>query len=77
MKSSLRGELTNQSDDERFNLTNNDMVIAVAEYLKVTDNEDVRKISDSISPVLMNCVANTVSQPCFFGLTFDAFVGQP
>ena len=75
MKSSLRGELTNQSDDERFNLTNNDMVIAVAEYLKVTDNEDVRKISDSISPVLMNCVANTVSTQFLSSLTFDLFVG--
>ena len=61
MKSSLRGELTNVQQDDRFNLTNNDMVMAVADYLKVTDNEDVKKISDSISPVLLNCVTSSVS----------------
>ena len=61
MKSSLRGELTNVSNDDRFNLTNNEMVIAIADHLKVTDNEDVRKISNTIAPVLMNCVASNVS----------------
>ena len=61
MKSTLRGELTHNSHQDRFSLTNSDMVMAIAEYLNVTEDEDMKKISDSISPVLLNSVASTVS----------------
>ena len=33
------------------------MVLAVADYLKVTDNEEIKKISTSLTPVLVNSVA--------------------
>ena len=58
MATSLRGELTNASQlEQRYELANSDMVLAVADYLKVTDNEEIRKISTSLTPVLINSVA--------------------
>ena len=33
------------------------MVLAVADYLKVTDNEEIKMISTSLTPVLVNSVA--------------------
>lgn len=47
------------SHDERFELANSDMVLAVADYLKITDNEDINKIHSSITPVLINSVAKS------------------
>ena len=32
------------------------MVLAVANYLKVSDNEEIKKISTSLTPVLLNSV---------------------
>ena len=60
MKQSLRGELTSSlHQDHQFELANSDMVLAVANYLNVTDNEDINKINSSITPVLVNSVAKS------------------
>ena len=60
MKTSMRGELTNTLvDDHNFELVHSDMVMAVAEYMNVTDNEDINKINLSITPVLVNSVAKS------------------
>ena len=35
------------------------MVLAVAGYLNISDNEDINKINNSITPVLVNSVAKS------------------
>ena len=62
MNTSLRGELTNATAiEEKFEFTNNDMVLGVAEYLNATDHDEVNAIKRSLEPVLLNSVASTVS----------------
>ena len=60
---SLRGELTNATAiEEKFEFTNHDMVLAVADYLNTTSHEDISHIKKSLEPVLLNSVVSTVSQ---------------
>ena len=47
--------------EEKFEFTNHDMVLAVAEYLNTTSHEDISHIKNSLSPVLLNSVVSTVS----------------
>ena len=63
MNTSLRGELTkgSSSADEKYEFTNNDMVMAVSNYLNATEHDDVQHIKNSLSPVLLNSVASSVS----------------
>ena len=62
MNTSLRGELTNATAlEEKFEFTNNDMVMGVAEYLNATDHDEINAIKKSLAPVLLNSVASTVS----------------
>lgn len=64
MNTSLRGELTNASAvDEKFEFSNNDMVLGVANYLNTNDHDDIQQIKKSLTPVLLNSVVNTVSLP--------------
>lgn len=63
MNTSLRGELTNATAmEEKFEFTNNDMVMGVAEYLNATDHDEINAIKKSLAPVLLNSVASTVSK---------------
>lgn len=58
----LRGELTNASHvEKRFEFSNNEMVLGVAQYLNATNHEEIEMIKNSLSPVLLNSVASTVS----------------
>ena len=42
MQTSLRGELTSSAQvNERFEFTNNEMVLGVANYLNTNDHDDV------------------------------------
>lgn len=60
MNTSLRGELTNASAvDEKFEFSNNDMVLGVANYLNTNDHDDIQQIKKSLTPVLLNSVVNT------------------
>jgi len=62
MKTPLRGELTKSTEtDRKYEFTNNQMVLGVADYLNVTNDEEIQLIKNSISPVLLNSVANSVS----------------
>ena len=57
---SLRGELTNASAiEERFEFTNNEMVLGVANYLNTQSHDEIGHIKKSLSPVLLNSVAST------------------
>ena len=59
-KTSLRGELTSANKiEERFEFTNNDMVLGVANYLNANTHDDVSQIKNSLAPVLLNSVAST------------------
>ena len=49
------------SVEEKFEFTNNDMVLGVANYLNTNDHEDIAHIKKSLSPVLLNSVSSTVS----------------
>ena len=60
MATSLRGELTNSAKiEQRYELANSDMVLAVADYLNVKDHEDIKKIDHCITPVFMNSIAQS------------------
>lgn len=60
MATSLRGELTNATAiEEKFEFTNNDMVLAVAEYMNATNSDEIQQIKNSLSPVMLNSVAST------------------
>ena len=62
MTTSMRGELTSKASlEEKFNFTNNDMVLSVAESMNVNNNDEIEMIRKSLSPVLLNSVASTVS----------------
>jgi hypothetical protein len=61
----MRGEMTNvKALEDKFEFTNNDMVLGMANYLKTTDHSEIDAISKSLSPVLLNSVASTVSNFC-------------
>lgn len=60
MNTSMRGELTNiTSIEEKFEFTNNEMVLGIAEYLNANSSDEVQAIKKSLSPVLLNSVAST------------------
>ncbi len=62
MNTALRGELTNTTAiEEKYEFTNNDMVMGVAEYLNATNHDEINAIKKSLSPVLLNSVASSVS----------------
>jgi hypothetical protein len=67
MMKSLRGELTDTQNKEKFSLANNKMVMAIAKSLKVQDTEGMKMINDVITPVLVNSLVSTVRN---FRLTF-------
>lgn len=59
-KTSMRGELTTASSvEEKFEFTNNDMVLGVANYLNTNDHDDIEQIKKSLTPVLLNSVSST------------------
>jgi len=59
MRTNLRGELTDQSRvKETYSLANNKMVMAIAEFLKVNDYDDIKEINQTITPVLVNSVVS-------------------
>mmetsp|Transcript_37219 Transcript_37219/g.45449 ORF Transcript_37219/g.45449 Transcript_37219/m.45449 type:complete len:201 (-) Transcript_37219:637-1239(-) len=60
MSSPIRGELTNPTlTEKRYEFSNNEMVLGVANYLNVTNHEEIEMIKNSLSPVLLNSVAST------------------
>ena len=60
MHTNMRGELTNQhQNDHQFELTNSDMVEAVANYLKSSNKEEICEMKSCISPILVNSLAST------------------
>lgn len=61
MMKSLRGELTDTSNKEKFSLANNKMVMAIATALKVNDQDSIKLIDNVIKPVLVNSLVSTVS----------------
>jgi hypothetical protein len=63
MSKNLRGELTDTSSTkEKFSLSNNKMVMAIAKTLQVETFEDIKEINETITPVLINSVTATVSK---------------
>ena len=63
MVKNLRGELTDTSSTkEKFSLSNNKMVMALAKTLQVETFEDIKEINETITPVLINSVTATVSK---------------
>lgn len=60
MHKNLRGELTDtRRNKEKFSLSNNKMVMAIADVLQADTLEDVAEINDTITPVLVNSVVST------------------
>jgi len=65
MNTNMRGEMTSVAAlEEKFEFTNNDMVLGLANYLNTTDHSEIDAIRKSLSPVLLNSVASTVSNFC-------------
>ena len=66
MSTPIRGELTNPSmTEKKFEFSNNEMVLGVANYLNVTNHEEIEMIKNSLAPVLLNSVASTESEGIF------------
>lgn len=65
----LRGELTDTKSHEKFSLSNNKMVSAIANSLKVKDQDSISQINNVITPVLINSLVSTVSDPTKMTLT--------
>lgn len=60
MMQSLRGELTDlKKTSNTFSLKNNKLVQAVAEVLRVTDQDDLKAINTTLSPLLVNSVCSS------------------
>ena len=57
----LRGELTDTRNKDKFSLSNNKMVMAIAKSLEVNDQDSIKLISNVITPVLVNSLVSTVS----------------
>jgi len=63
MSKNLRGELTDTTSiKDKFSLTNNKMVMAIANTLQAETFEDVKEINETITPVLINSITATVSK---------------
>jgi len=58
---SLRGELTDTRNKEKFSLSNSKMVMAIAKSLEVNDQDSIKLINNVITPVLVNSLVSTVS----------------
>lgn len=54
MKKNLRGELTEVRLKQKYSLSNNQMVMAIANYLQADDFADLKEIHSTVSPVLVN-----------------------
>ena len=65
MKKNLRGELTETRLKEKYSFKNNSMVMAIANFLKVDDFAEIKEINATISPVLVNSIAQTVRTKIF------------
>jgi hypothetical protein len=61
MMKNLRGELTDTRNKDKFSLSNNKMVMAIAKSLEVNDQDSIKLISNVITPVLVNSLVSTVS----------------
>jgi hypothetical protein len=61
MMKSLRGELTDTRNKDKFSLSNSKMVMAIAKSLEVHDHDSIKLISNVITPVLVNSLVSTVS----------------
>ena len=61
MKKNLRGELTEPRLKQKYSLSNNHMVMAIANYLKADDFADIKEIHATVTPVLVNSVVQSVS----------------
>lgn len=61
MMKSLRGELTDTRNKDKFSLSNSKMVMAIAKSLEVHDQDSIKLISNVITPVLVNSLVSTVS----------------
>ena len=60
----LRGELTNSSlREKRFEFTSRDLTLGVRTFLLETKNEEMKKIKESLTPLLINSIARQVSGP--------------
>jgi len=66
MMKSLRGELTDTRNKDKFSLSNSKMVMAIAKSLEVNDQDSIKLISNVITPVLVNSLVSTVSSPLAF-----------
>jgi len=63
MSKNLRGELTDTTSiKDKFSLTNNKMVMAIANTLQAETFEDIKEINETITPVLINSITATVSK---------------
>ena len=60
MMKSLRGELTDTRNKDKFSLSNSKMVMAIAKSLEVNDQDSIKLISNVITPVLINSLVSTV-----------------
>lgn len=56
MRKNIRGELTEPRLKQKYSLQNNQMVMAIANYLKADDFADLKEIHATITPVLVNSV---------------------
>jgi hypothetical protein len=54
MKKNLRGELTETRLKQKYSLSNNQMVMAIANYLQADSFADLKEIHSTVSPVLVN-----------------------
>ena len=61
MMKSLRGELTDTHNKDKFSLSNSNMVMAIAKSLEVNDHDSIKLINNVITPVLVNSLVSTVS----------------
>ena len=61
MMKSLRGELTDTHNKDKFSLSNSKMVMAIAKSLEVNDHDSIKLINNVITPVLVNSLVSTVS----------------
>lgn len=60
MMQSLKGELTDQKKmNNNYTLKNSKMVQAVAKILNVSDQDEIKQINQTLSPLLVNAVAST------------------
>ena len=61
MMTSMKGELTDIKKSEANTLKDNKVVIAVAEVLKIQDQNDLRELHSSLAPLLVNSVTSSLN----------------